>query len=150
MTKPLNLLCRVNIIQPLNFCLKKSVLNTKEIPLIIVLALKFIDQAQEPQLSIIGVPRVGEQSIVSCSVRHTCLFAPPTLTLDGIPGEEITIDTQVSEGIWQRTVERRWTAEEKHKSVTCSVRYRGGQQATSELKLDVECESRLKIIYNVN
>ncbi|XP_008283246.1 uncharacterized protein LOC103359609 isoform X2 [Stegastes partitus] len=97
------------------------------------------DHVQEPQLSIIGIPRVGEQSRVSCSVRHTCLSDPPTLTLSGIHGTDRTVDTLVSDGMWETTVERTWTAAEDHQSVKCSVSYPGGQKASNELKLNVEC-----------
>ncbi|XP_008283248.1 uncharacterized protein LOC103359609 isoform X4 [Stegastes partitus] len=97
------------------------------------------DHVQKPELSIIGIPRVGEQSRVSCSVRHTCLSAPPTLILSGIPGTDRTVDTLVSDGMWETTVERTWTAEEDHQSVKCSVSYPGGQKASNELQLKVEC-----------
>ncbi|TMS11328.1 Myelin-associated glycoprotein [Larimichthys crocea] len=97
------------------------------------------DHAQEPQLSIVGIPRVGEQSHVSCNVRHTCISAPPVLTLNGLSGSDRTVDTLVSDGIWERKVERIWTVKEQDQSVKCTVRYQGGQQATSELKLNVEC-----------
>ncbi|XP_068592620.1 uncharacterized protein [Cebidichthys violaceus] len=97
------------------------------------------DHAQEPQLSIIGIPRVGEESTVSCNVRHSCASAPPTLNLDGIPGKEVITDTLVSDGIWERTVGRTWLAKEEDQSVKCTVSHRGGQKATSELKLNVEC-----------
>ncbi|XP_056236064.1 uncharacterized protein LOC130171837 isoform X2 [Seriola aureovittata] len=97
------------------------------------------DHAQEPQLSISGIPRVGEQSTVSCSVRHTCLSSPPTLTLNGNPGADLHTDTLVSDGIWERTVERTWTVQEADYSVNCVVRHHGGQSATRELKLNVEC-----------
>uniref|UniRef100_A0A8C4EU50 Ig-like domain-containing protein n=1 Tax=Dicentrarchus labrax TaxID=13489 RepID=A0A8C4EU50_DICLA len=97
------------------------------------------DHAQEPQLSITGIPRVGEQSRVSCNVRHTCISAPPILVLDGITGADHIMDTLVSDGIWERKVERNWTVEEEAQSVKCSVSYRGGQTATSELRLNVEC-----------
>ncbi|XP_069549453.1 uncharacterized protein [Brachyistius frenatus] len=98
-----------------------------------------LDHAQEPQLSIIGIPRMGEQSRVSCTVRHTCLSAPPVLTLNGIPGTDQITDTLVSDGIWERTVERTWTAEEENQSVKCTVSYPSGQKSTSELLLNVEC-----------
>ncbi|XP_047453824.1 uncharacterized protein LOC125015854 isoform X3 [Mugil cephalus] len=96
--------------------------------------------AQEPQLSISGIPRVGEQSTVSCSVRHTCLSAPPTLTLNGVTGTDNMVDTLVSDGIWERTLERSWTVEEENQNVKCTVSYpTGGQTAASELPLNVEC-----------
>ncbi|XP_072250597.1 uncharacterized protein [Leuresthes tenuis] len=97
------------------------------------------DRAQEPQLSIIGIPRVGEQSRVSCSVQHTCLSDPPVLTLHGISGTDHLMDSLISDGIWKRTVARTWIAEEENESVKCTVRYPGDQRATSDLKLNVEC-----------
>lgn len=104
----------------------------------------FIDRAQEPQLSIMGVPRVGEQGRVSCNVHHTCISAPPTLTLSGISGTDSIMDTLVSDGIWERTVERSWVVKEEDQSVKCTVRYHGGQEATSELRLNVECEYNVR------
>ncbi|GAA6224944.1 myelin-associated glycoprotein-like [Lates japonicus] len=97
------------------------------------------DQALVPHLSITGIPRVGEQSKVSCSVRHTCLSAPPTLTLNGKDGADVPVDTLESDGIWQRTVEQTWTVQEADVSVNCAVRFLGGQTATNELRLNVEC-----------
>lgn len=86
------------------------------------------------------VPTVGEQSQVSCIVRHTCITAPPILTLSGITKTDRTTDSLVSDGIWERKVERIWTVKEEDQSVKCTVRFHGGQEATSELRLHVECE----------
>ncbi|XP_055359206.1 uncharacterized protein LOC114843099 [Betta splendens] len=97
------------------------------------------NKAQEPQLSTIGVPRVGEQGRVSCSVHHTCITSPPILTLSGISGEDVFMDSLVSNGMWQRTIERTWKVQETDQSVTCTVSYSGGQKAKSELVLKVEC-----------
>uniref|UniRef100_A0A3Q3XE84 Immunoglobulin V-set domain-containing protein n=1 Tax=Mola mola TaxID=94237 RepID=A0A3Q3XE84_MOLML len=99
--------------------------------------------AQEPQFSITDIPREGEQSRVSCNVRHTCISDPPTLTISGILGADCTVDTLVSDGIWERKVERTWTVKEDDQSVKCTVSYRGGQTAKSELRLNVECTSDL-------
>lgn len=99
-----------------------------------------LESAEEPQMSIIGVPTVGEESKVSCTVRHTCFIDPPVLTLSGIPGTDRVTHFQVSDGVWERTVEQTWTVEEQHNSVECNVRYSSGQTARSELKLNVECE----------
>jgi len=77
---------------------------------------------------------------VSCSVQHTCLSDPPVLTLHGLSGTDHLMDSLVSDGIWKRTVERTWIAEEENKSVKCTVRYPGDQRATSDLRLNVECE----------
>lgn len=81
---------------------------------------------------------------MSCNVRHTCISAPPVLTLNGLSGSDRTVDTLVSDGIWERKVERIWTVKEQDQSVKCTVRYQGGQQATSELKLNVECEYNVR------
>ncbi|KAL7393025.1 hypothetical protein ABVT39_005495 [Epinephelus coioides] len=97
------------------------------------------ERAQEPQLNIIGIPRVGEESTVSCNVRHSCISDPPTLILSGVPGNKVISDTLVSDGIWERKVELTWAVKEEDQSVKCTVSYRGGQRATSELKLNVEC-----------
>lgn len=77
---------------------------------------------------------------MSCSVRHTCISAPPILTINGLRGVDSTMDTLVSDGIWERKVERSWTVTEEDQSVKCTVSYRGGQTATNELRLNVECE----------
>lgn len=100
----------------------------------------FTEHAPEPQLNIIGTPRVGEQGTVTCSARHACMSAPPIPSISGIPGKDKTIDTLVSEGIWERTVERIWTVEEEHQRVSCTVSYSGGQKATKEIPLTVECK----------
>ncbi|XP_016530553.1 uncharacterized protein LOC103143120 [Poecilia formosa] len=90
-------------------------------------------------MSIIDAPRVGNQSKVTCKVQHTCSSAPPVLALSGIPGADRTVDSLLSDGIWERTIERTWNVEEDHKKVECNVKYPGGQSAKSELLLQVEC-----------
>lgn len=50
------------------------------------------------------------------------------------------MDTLVSDGIWERKVERIWTVREEDRIAKCTVGHRGGQKATSETKLNVECE----------
>uniref|UniRef100_A0A3Q3EXI1 Ig-like domain-containing protein n=1 Tax=Kryptolebias marmoratus TaxID=37003 RepID=A0A3Q3EXI1_KRYMA len=101
--------------------------------------LEVSENAEEPQIILIVAPKVGVESKVSCTVRHTCITAPPVFTLSGIPGTDRVTDSQVSDGVWERTVERTWTAEEQHKSVECNVAYPGGQKARKELQLNVEC-----------
>lgn len=76
-----------------------------------------------------------------CSAQHTCFSSPPLLTISGILGSDQTSDTSVSDGVWERRVERRWTPKEEDQIVKCTVRYQGGQTATSELRLNVECKS---------
>ncbi|CAN9514364.1 unnamed protein product [Ophioblennius macclurei] len=97
------------------------------------------DHADAPQLSIVGNLRVGEQSRVTCSVRHTCLSAAPSLAISDISGTDKTTDALVSDGVWKRTTERTWTVEEENRAVTCTVSHPGGQKASSNLRLNVEC-----------
>ncbi|XP_074539301.1 uncharacterized protein LOC141800585 [Halichoeres trimaculatus] len=97
------------------------------------------DNAETPQMNIFGIPRVGEQSTVSCSVRHTCISASPKLELNGVSGQDVLLDTQVPDGVWERKLQRTWTVEEGDQEVTCTVSYPGGQKGTSTLKLNVEC-----------
>uniref|UniRef100_A0A3P8RBQ1 Ig-like domain-containing protein n=1 Tax=Astatotilapia calliptera TaxID=8154 RepID=A0A3P8RBQ1_ASTCA len=97
------------------------------------------EHAPEPQLSIIGILRVGEQGTVSCSVQHTCFSAPPTLTLKGLPGIDQNMDTLVSEGIWESKIVQTWTVEEEHQSVSCAVNYPAGQSAERSIPLNAEC-----------
>lgn len=82
-------------------------------------------------------------------MRHTCISAPPILLLSGVLGADSTSDTLVSDGVWERKVERTWTVKEEDESVTCAVAYHGGQQATSELKLNVECECKVRLCVSV-
>ncbi|XP_072317576.1 uncharacterized protein [Eucyclogobius newberryi] len=97
------------------------------------------DHAKEPELSIIGILRVGVQSRVSCSVQHSCISAPPNLALSGVSGEDDTRQTMLSEGVWEQRVERVWTVSEDDQRVECTVSYPGGQKATSEIGLNIEC-----------
>lgn len=99
----------------------------------------FADSANKPQLSI-GIPRVGEQSNVTCSIQHTCESSPPTLTISGIVGADKTFSTQLSDTMWESKVERMWTVQEEDQSVECTVRYPGGQESTSMVKLNAECK----------
>lgn len=105
------------------------------------LLLYLLEYAPEPQLSISNTPRVEEETRVVCSVQHTCFSSPPLLTISGILGSDQTSDTSVSDGVWERRVERRWTPKEEDQIVKCTVHYQGGQTATSELRLNVECKS---------
>lgn len=98
------------------------------------------DHAPEPQLSSSDIPRVGEQNSVTCSAQHTCFSSPPFLTISGVLGTDNSAHIAVSEGVWEKTVERVWTPKEEDQNVKCTVRYQGGQTATSELRLNVECE----------
>ncbi|XP_034553460.1 uncharacterized protein LOC117822705 [Notolabrus celidotus] len=97
------------------------------------------DSPEIPQVNMIGIPRVGAQSRVSCSARHTCISASPELTLHGISGSDVLLDTQVSDGVWERKLERTWNVKEEDQSVKCTVKHPSGQEATSELQLNVEC-----------
>lgn len=99
----------------------------------------FADNANKPQLSI-GIPRVGEQSMVTCSIQHTCGSSPPTLTISGIGGADKTTNTQLSDTMWESKVERSWTVQEEDQSVECTVSYPGGQQSAINVKLNVECK----------
>lgn len=97
------------------------------------------DYAKEPQLSFIGIPTVGAQSRVSCSVQHSCISAPPGLTVSGVQGQDNTQHTLLSEGVWEKRVERVWTVSEHDQRVRCTVSHTGGQKATSELELNIQC-----------
>lgn len=99
-----------------------------------------LDHAPEPRLSISNIPRVGEVNQVTCTAQHTCFSSPPLLTVNGILGSDHISDITVSEGVWERRVERIWIPREEDQNVKCTVRYQGGQTATSELRLSVECE----------
>uniref|UniRef100_A0A674P8Y4 Immunoglobulin V-set domain-containing protein n=1 Tax=Takifugu rubripes TaxID=31033 RepID=A0A674P8Y4_TAKRU len=99
-----------------------------------------LDQAPEPQLSTSDTPRVEEETSVVCSVQHTCFSSPPLLTISGILGSDRTSDTSVSDGVWERRVERQWTPKEEDQSVKCTVRYQGGQTATNSTTIHVKSE----------
>ncbi|XP_062278442.1 uncharacterized protein LOC133983388 [Scomber scombrus] len=84
----------------------------------------------------------SDQQTVECLVRHTgglTAKSSKTLNAECIPGTDHFMDTLVSDEIWERKVERTWTVTEDNQDVTCSVKYQGGQTATNELKLNVEC-----------
>ncbi|KAK7926297.1 hypothetical protein WMY93_008607 [Mugilogobius chulae] len=81
------------------------------------------DHAKEPELSVIGMVRVGAQSRVSCSVQHSYS----------------TRHTMLSDVAWEQKVERVWTVSEDDQRVRCTVSYPGGQKATSEIELNAEC-----------
>ena len=87
-----------------------------------------------------GVPLVGEEMKVFCSVRHSCPAAPPTLTLHHPPGVSLLSQTEVSHGVWERTIEHTWTVREADEKVVCTVEHPGGPTATTHLRLEVECE----------
>lgn len=78
--------------------------------------------------------------MVTCSVQHTCESSPATLTISGIGGADETMNTQLHDTMWEKKVERIWTVQEEDQSVECTVRYPGGQESASEVKVNAECK----------
>lgn len=140
MKKPLNFWYQVSLI--FNAFASYSIFQSCRFLSSLFLCSCFVEHAKNPQISINGIPRVGEQSSVSCNVEHTCFSAPPTLSIAGIPGTGTIKDSLVSDGIWKRTIEQTWNVEEEDRSVTCTVSYPSGQKATGQQPLNVECEYR--------
>uniref|UniRef100_A0A3Q4GMJ9 Ig-like domain-containing protein n=1 Tax=Neolamprologus brichardi TaxID=32507 RepID=A0A3Q4GMJ9_NEOBR len=85
------------------------------------------------ELNIIGTPRVGEQGTVSCSVRHACIFAPPTVTLNGIPGKDRITDTLTPNNTY--TIVSNLTfipsLSDDGKLLTCTAQFISGEFSTS-------------------
>ncbi|XP_030225228.1 Schwann cell myelin protein [Gadus morhua] len=104
--------------------------------------LRVTEIAQQPQVKMNGVPWVGEEMKVFCSVRHSCPAAPPNLTLDAEPlgrtGGRLS-ETEVSHGVWERTLELTWTVREEDVGVVCTVRHPGGQTAKTNHRMKAEC-----------
>ena len=86
----------------------------------------------------------GESVMASCSVTHTCPTAPPTFTWthSALLSSELLPQ---KDGQWQSRsgLSFRLTRDLHNKSLTCRVKFRGGQMSNSSTVLLVKRESPL-------
>ncbi|KAJ8332798.1 hypothetical protein SKAU_G00416940 [Synaphobranchus kaupii] len=97
------------------------------------------DRVDEPEILIIGTPKVGGQISVQCSVYHTCPGTPPTLSLIGPPGKGGVSETQVQDVKWKTTREQTWVIVEDQQTVSCRVQHPGGRAAQAKINIQAEC-----------
>ncbi|XP_076833281.1 uncharacterized protein LOC143478202 [Brachyhypopomus gauderio] len=100
--------------------------------------LQVTGQGDKPKLSFTGIPRVGEQSTVSCSVYHTCPSSPPVLSLGEALPNDITVHTPMQNGVWELTKHHTFYTMEDH-VVTCKATFLGGQISEAQLNLNPQC-----------
>lgn len=114
---------------------------TKEcLSLIPVSCLLLTEQANKPKLSITGIPRVGEQVTVSCSVLHTCPPNPPSLSVGKALETDITVHTPVQDGFWELMRVHTFIIKEEEKTVTCKATFHGGQTSETQVNLNAQCK----------
>ncbi|XP_026882287.2 uncharacterized protein LOC113587700 [Electrophorus electricus] len=106
----------------------------------VTITLAVSDVIEKPQVDIIGIPKVGEQITLSCSVSHTCPPTPPTLKLNISRGTESLMHIPLSEGKWKTVKEATWDVQEDDNSVSCTVSYPSGQTSKAEVSLNPLCD----------
>ncbi|KAF5880259.1 uncharacterized protein DAT39_023239, partial [Clarias magur] len=100
--------------------------------------LQIREQADKPKLSIIGVPRVGEQVTVSCSVFHTCLSNLPSLSRKALE-TGISVHNPVQDGFWELTRIHTFVIKEEEQTIKCKATFHGGQISESQINLNAQC-----------
>ncbi|KAF5906254.1 uncharacterized protein DAT39_004002, partial [Clarias magur] len=100
--------------------------------------LQITEQADKPKLSIIGVPRVGEQVTVSCSVFHTCPSNPPSLSVGKALETDISVHNPEQDGFWELTRIHTFIIKEEEQTVTCKATFHGGQISESQIYLKAQ------------
>ncbi|KAB5550539.1 hypothetical protein PHYPO_G00054860 [Pangasianodon hypophthalmus] len=101
--------------------------------------LQIKEQADKPKLSITGIPRVGEQITVSCSVQYTCPSNPPSLSMGKALETDITVHTPVQDGFWEIIRVHTFIIKEEKQTVTCKATFHGGQTSEAQLNLNAQC-----------
>lgn len=105
-----------------------------------VYCLLLTEQADKPKLSITGIPRVGEQITVSCSVLHTCPLNPPSLSVGKALETDIIVHTPEQDGFWEVRRVHTFIIKEDEKSVTCKATFPSGQTSEAQLDLNATCK----------
>lgn len=105
-----------------------------------VCCLILTEQANKPKLSITGIPKVGEQITVSCSVLHTCPPNPPSLSVGNALETDIIVHTPVQDGFWEITGFYTFRIKEEEKTVTCKATFPGGQTSEAQIDLNAQCK----------
>lgn len=108
--------------------------------LLTVYWLLFTDQADKPKLSITGIPRVGEQVTVSCSVLYTCPPSPPSLSVGKALETDIAVHTPVHDGFWEITKVHTFIIKEEEPTITCKATFHGGQTSEAQIDLNAQCK----------
>ncbi|XP_066535156.1 uncharacterized protein [Hoplias malabaricus] len=96
------------------------------------------DQADKPKLSITGMPRVGEQITVSCSVLHYCQPSPPTLDM-GEGTQHLTTVNSAVQDAWMTTKQHTFKIKEDDQTVTCKAKFPGGKTSEAQISLNAQC-----------
>lgn len=107
---------------------------------VLVCCLFLTEQADKPKLSIIGIPRVGEQVTVSCSVLHTCPSKPPSLSVGKALDTDISVHNPVQDGFWELTRIHTFIIKEEEQTVTCKATFHGGKISESQIDLNAQCK----------
>lgn len=108
--------------------------------LIQVFCLLLTEQADKPKLSIIGIPKVGEQVTVSCSVLYTCPPNPPSLSVGKALETDITVCNPVQDGNWEITRVHTFVIKEEEPIVKCKATFFGGQTSEAQIDLNAQCK----------
>ncbi|XP_037402690.1 uncharacterized protein LOC119265789 [Pygocentrus nattereri] len=101
--------------------------------------LQVTEHADKPELSILGVPRVGEQITVSCSAYHTCPPSPPTLSMGEALHTDTTAHVPGQDGVWVITKQHTFVIKEDEQTVTCKATFPGGQTSEASINLNAQC-----------
>lgn len=91
-------------------------------------------------MSITGIPRVGEQITVACSVLHTCPPNPPSLSVGTALESDTFIHTPVQDGFWEFTRVHTFIIKEEEQTVTCKATFPAGQTSEAQINLNAQCK----------
>nr|XP_020475782.1 uncharacterized protein LOC109971707 isoform X3 [Monopterus albus] len=95
--------------------------------------------AEKPTIMITGDKKVGQSVLVECTVYHTCPTYPPTLTFGLQVQSHGVTHRPMSDGTYKTTLRATLPIMKEHQPVTCSVRHRSGQTASTTEILNAEC-----------
>ncbi|KAI4898250.1 hypothetical protein NFI96_031955, partial [Prochilodus magdalenae] len=95
------------------------------------------EQADKPEISILGVPRVEEQITVSCRAHHTCPSSPPKLSMAG--AQQTATHAPMHDGFWVTTIQHSFSVKEDEQTVTCKASFPGGQTSEAQINLNAQC-----------
>uniref|UniRef100_A0A8C8RP93 Ig-like domain-containing protein n=1 Tax=Pelusios castaneus TaxID=367368 RepID=A0A8C8RP93_9SAUR len=106
-----------------------------------------VEVADTPETLVLRDPGVlieGDQTSITCSIRHTCPSAPPILSWSPPGGKAMTSHERLAGGSWQAESELNYTPSYKdHGSyLQCTATFPNKQQARSGLQLQVKYRPR--------
>lgn len=98
-----------------------------------------IDKVEKPSIFVYGDMTVGQSAGVECAVYHTCHTNPPSLTLDRPVQTSHLAHSLMPDGTTKTILRTTVKLERELQTVTCLVRYLGGQTAEATAAFRAKC-----------